>query len=68
MQVEVDSQALVQLLNSPTQVNWPICLILVHVKHLTGLLAAFIIHILREANSAVDALASIGVTGAEPVQ
>nr|XP_027083667.1 uncharacterized protein LOC113705965 [Coffea arabica] len=56
--VEVDSQALVQLIHSARVSKWPLCNTLHQIRHLLASLSSSVSHIFREANSSSDRLAN----------
>ena len=59
--VEVDSTALVHLLQSFTIGKWPLCNTLPYIRRLLSQLSATQYHIYRDSNATADKIASLGL-------
>ena len=55
---EVDSKSLVTMVSSDILARWPLCNVLRLIRALLSGLGVYLHHVFRQANSAVDALAS----------
>ena len=59
----VGSETLVQLVSSLANATWPLFNVLRRIQDLKVQLSATLIHVYKEANAAVDSLASLNVSG-----
>lgn len=59
--VEVDSAVLVRLIQSNSLAKWPLCNTLRHIRKIVAQASVQISHVFREANGAVDKLASLNL-------